>query len=132
MEDVTIPWEGTRLLNVVRDALHDVKRDQSVTLVARVSEGPEVRQTLQTQLMQMLAQHGIDSSHAKVIVLCAYKQGYSWLMDEFAPELEGRNPSRESTSSSPKIQIRPACARCTRPRDGCRSCTRLTRCLRKS
>ncbi len=93
-EDVIIPWEGTRLLNLVRDALHDVKRDQTVTLVARVSEGPEVRQKLQTQLTEMLTQHGIQSTRAKVVVLCAYKQGYSWLMDEFAPELEGKSVAR--------------------------------------
>ncbi len=93
-EDITIPWEGTRLLDVVRDALHDVKRDQTVTLVARVSEGPEVRKKLQTQLTEMLAQHGINSGRAKVVVLCAYKQGYSWLMDEFAPELEGKPVAR--------------------------------------
>ncbi len=93
-EDVTIPWEGTRLLNVVRDALHDVKKDQTVTLVARVSEGPEVRQKLKTQLTEMLAQRGVDAKRADVVVLSAYKQGYSWLMDEIAPELAGKPVAR--------------------------------------
>ncbi len=93
-EDLTIPWEGTHLLNLVRDALHDVKRDQSVTLVARVSEGPEVRQKLKNQLTGMLTQHGIAAEHANVVVLCAYKQGYSWLMDELAPELQAKSVAR--------------------------------------
>ncbi len=81
-------------MNLVRDALHDIKRNQSVTLVARVSEGPEVRDKLKNQLTDMLIQHGIDRQRARVVVLCAYKQGYSWLMDELAPELQGKSVAR--------------------------------------
>jgi len=89
-EDVTIPWEGTRLLNTVRDSLHDLKRGQAVTLVARVSEGPQVREQLKTQLVAMLKGRGVPEDRANVQVLCAYKQGYSWLMDEIAPKLAGK------------------------------------------
>ncbi|HEX4809611.1 MAG TPA: hypothetical protein VH325_11815, partial [Bryobacteraceae bacterium] len=87
VEDITIRWEGTRLLDAVRQALPDVKRDQPVTLVARVSEGPEVRQKLKSQLTQMLTEHGTAADRTDVEVLCAYKQGYSWLMDDIAPKL---------------------------------------------
>ncbi len=93
-EDLTIPWEGTRLLNAVRDALQHVERGQPVQLIARVSESPEVRQKLKAQLTQMLAQHGVDPQQIEVVVLCAYKQGYSWLLDEIAPELQGKPVAR--------------------------------------
>jgi Zinc carboxypeptidase len=94
VEDITIPWEGTRLLEAVRHALPDVNRDQPVTLIARVSEGPEVRQKLRTQLTEMLTKHGTAANHLDVEVLCAYKQGYSWLLDDIAPKLQGKHVAR--------------------------------------
>ena len=38
-----IPWEGTRLLKAVKDALPKLKPGEPVKLLARVSEGPEAR-----------------------------------------------------------------------------------------
>ncbi len=84
-EDLTIPWEGTRLLNAVKAALPKLKGRSSVSVLARVSEGPEQRQKLAAQIRAMLNQNG-----AKVEVLCAYKQGFSWLMDSIAPQLKGK------------------------------------------
>jgi hypothetical protein len=81
-EDLTIPWEGTRLLKAVKDALPKLKAQASVKVLARVSEGPEQRQKLAAQLRSMLPKN------ASVTVLCAYKQGFSWLMDEIAPQLK--------------------------------------------
>ncbi len=57
-------------------------------LLARVSEGPEQRAHLKTQLQQMLSDAGAKSSDVQV--LCAYKPGVSWLMDEIAPRLKGK------------------------------------------
>jgi hypothetical protein len=83
-EDIVIPWEGKRLLDAVQQAVPKIAAGQDVKLVARVSEGPEERRKLTAQLQQMLG------AHATVEVLCAYKQGYSWLMDEIAPALAGK------------------------------------------
>jgi len=83
-EDIVIPWEGKRLLDAVRQAASKIAAGKDVKLVARVSEGPEERRKLAAQLQQMLG------SHATVEVLCAFKQGYSWLMDEIAPALAGK------------------------------------------
>jgi len=55
-----------------------------------VSEGPDQRRKLQTQLQELLTRAGADPKHLQVLVLCAYKPGYSWLMDEIAPELAGK------------------------------------------
>ena len=55
-----------------------------VKLVARVSEGPEVRLKLKKQIEAMLPKS------SQVMVLCAYKQGVSWLMDEIAPLVKGK------------------------------------------
>jgi hypothetical protein len=83
-EDIVIPWEGKRLLDAVKEATAKIPAGQDAKLVARVSEGPEERRKLAEQLQQMLG------AHATVEVLCAFKQGYSWLMDEIAPALAGK------------------------------------------
>ncbi len=87
-EDLTIPWEGTRLLTAVKDVLPKLKGRSTVSIVARVSEGPEQREKLAAQIRAMLNQQGVKTS--RVDVLCAYKQGFSWLMDEIAPQLKGK------------------------------------------
>ena len=45
-----IPWEGTRLIKAVKNALPKLKPGEPVKLVARVSEGPEVRLKLTKQI----------------------------------------------------------------------------------
>jgi len=87
-EDLTIPWEGTRLLAAVRRALPRLKGQAAVKLLARVSEGPEQREKLARQIRATLIRNG--ATQASVVVLCAYKQGFSWLMDEIAPQLKGK------------------------------------------
>ena len=82
-EDLVIPWKGTRLINAVKAALPKLRPGEPVKLVARVSESPEQRQKLERQLAQMLSAAGAKSS--RVEVLCAYKPGVSWVMDESRP-----------------------------------------------
>jgi hypothetical protein len=89
-EDLVIPWEGTRLLQAVQGISSRVRRGGDVKLVARVSEGPEQRRKLQAQLEDMLKHAGADPRRLHVVVLSAYKPGYSWLMDEIAPELAAK------------------------------------------
>ncbi|HEX4592860.1 MAG TPA: M14 family zinc carboxypeptidase, partial [Bryobacteraceae bacterium] len=89
-EDLVIPWEGTRLIQAVQGVASHVRRGGDVRLVARVSEGPEQRRKLQAQLEDLLKHAGADPQHMHVVVLSAYKPGYSWLMDEIAPELASK------------------------------------------
>ncbi len=84
-EDVVIPWEGTRLLKAVRDA--KPKISGPVKVLARVSEGPEVRRNLKKQIEDLLPKQ------SQVTVLCAFKSGVSWLMDDIAPQVKGKAAS---------------------------------------
>jgi len=86
-EDLVIPWEGTRLLQAVQGVSSRIRRGGDVKLMARVSEGPEQRRKLQAQIGDILKRAGADPQHLHIAVLSAYKPGYSWLMDEIAPEL---------------------------------------------
>ena len=90
-QDLTIPWEGKRLTDAIAAAASKLKPGQPVTIVARVSEGPEQREKLATQIQDLLVHAGAKPSDLHIKVLCAYKQGYSWLMDEIAPQLAGKN-----------------------------------------
>lgn len=93
-DNFTIPWEGLRLLDKVRSAASQLDRGKPASLLAEVSEGPAVRLKLKSQLEKTLASAGVAPELTHVEVLCAYKPGYSWLMDEIAPELKGKPVSR--------------------------------------
>ncbi len=102
-DDFTIPWEGGRLLDAVRKAAPGIVRGQPADLRAEVSEGPAERRKLQTQLEQILTAAGADPNKSRVEVLCAYKPGYSWLMDEIAPALKGKPVSRIAIEFQPDV-----------------------------
>ena len=112
-DDFTIPWEGKRLLEAVKRSSTSLPKDQPVRLEARVSESPEERVKLTQQLTGILTEAGADPAHLTVKVLCAYKSGYSWLIDEIEPTLKGQpvasiriefapypDPTRQSTMRS--------------------------------
>ncbi|HUA86896.1 MAG TPA: M14 family zinc carboxypeptidase [Bryobacteraceae bacterium] len=84
-EDIRIPWEGTRLINAIKSALPKI--NGPVHLLARVSEGPEVRRDLKKQI------EGLLPKDSDVTVLSAFKSGVSWLMDEIAPQVKGKAAS---------------------------------------
>lgn len=90
-EDLVIPWEGRRLKEAVAAAASKMKPGQPATIVARVSEGPQERQKLTGQIEEILTRAGANRSQVHVEILCAYKQGYSWLMDEIAPAVAGKS-----------------------------------------
>lgn len=89
-DDIEIPWEGKRLLDAVKSAATGLPADHDVILEARVSESPETRAKLEQQISSILEQGGASAGHLHVRVLCAYKQGYSWLMDSVTPQLKGQ------------------------------------------
>ena len=89
-EDIVIPWEGKRLVDAVRAASAKMPRRQEVRLTALVSEGPEQRRKLESELKELLIRAGADPQRTSVTVLCAYKPGYSWLMDDVANALTAK------------------------------------------
>ncbi len=105
-EDITIPWEGTTLLKDVEGAAAKLKAGEPVVLEARVSEGPQERQKLQAQLEGILTKAGASPQQVQIHVLSAYKQGYSWLMDEIAPELAGKSVARLRIEFAPNVDAK--------------------------
>ena len=93
-EDLTIPWEGKRLMDAVEATLPKIARQQPVVVEARVSESPEMREKLRDQFVAALKGAGADPGQIDVHVLSAYKRGYSWLVDEIEPELKAKNAAK--------------------------------------
>jgi Zinc carboxypeptidase len=100
-EDLTIPWEGKRLLDAVQAACSKIEKQSPVVVQARVSEGPEMRNKLRDQIVAELKSAGADPKQMDVHVLSAYKQGYSWLVDEIAPELKDKHVAKMKIEFAP-------------------------------
>jgi hypothetical protein len=100
-DDFTIPWEGKRMMDAVRKASANLPKGQPVKLEVRVSEGPEERVKIKQQLMDLLKQAGADSAQTEVTVLCSYKSGYSWLVDEIQPMLKDKGVAKIKIEFAP-------------------------------
>jgi hypothetical protein len=69
-----------------REVYPAVDGDAPVSVHLRVSEPPEVRRSLEAEIRSELVARGAPS--IEVTVLSAYKQGYSWLVDQVLPRLQ--------------------------------------------
>ena len=91
-EAVTLPSEVDRFWDLMRDRVFSAAVNGSAIRVeARLSEPPEVRERLEREAIAALVEAGADPSQTEVVVLSAFKQGYSWLYDVVRPQLVGRD-----------------------------------------
>ncbi len=67
-----------------------VKKNQPVTVEARLSEPPEMRAQIEKDARAELVKAGAGEAGTSVSILCAYKQGYSWLYDVVRPAIAGK------------------------------------------
>jgi hypothetical protein len=93
-EDVEIPWEVDELRRAFRAALPRLSPTSRGRIDVRLSEPPEVRARLTTEITAALRERGIPAGAFDVSVLSAYKQGYSWLNDRVLPLLRDRGVAR--------------------------------------
>ena len=91
-QDIEIPWEVDAFRELFRfDALPHLGAGSRGRIEVRVSESPEVRARLAEEIRGVLEKEGIGSDGFEIVVLSAYKQGYSWLYDEVLPRIRGRD-----------------------------------------
>jgi hypothetical protein len=89
-ESVTFPAEVDRFWTAMRERVLPQVRGRAVQVEARLSEPPEVRARVAEEARRALVDAGASESGTEVIVLSAFKQGFSWLNDEIRPQIEGR------------------------------------------
>ena len=88
-DEPEIEWEVDHLRRVFAEqVLAAIQPGDTVSLEARVSEAPELREELAGQLRAEVRAAG--GKPGDIRVLSAYKQGLSWLMDQVAPALTGQ------------------------------------------
>ena len=84
-----LEWEVDAFWSVFREkVLANVQAGQEVAVELRVSEAPELRSELADQIRAAIEEKG--GRPGEVLVLSAYKQGLSWLLDKIVPALEDK------------------------------------------
>jgi len=94
-EEFDLPWEVDAFWRYfLNDALPRITPNSRGEIRVLVSESPEIRDQLKRQIEEALKKKSIPEGAFEVIVLCAYKQGYSWLNDEVLPKLTDKSVGR--------------------------------------
>lgn len=84
-----IPWEVDKFWLLFNNNVKDkIKTGDKGKIVLRLSESPEVRKKIKNRIIKEIISQGADPDDFEVIVLCAYKQGYSWLYDYILPKIK--------------------------------------------
>ncbi len=84
-----LPWEVAEARQkIAQKVLSKVKPGAAVDLELRVSEPPEVRRSLKSEIRRQLIQAGAGAEKTQVHVLSAHKQCYSYIEDELKPRLK--------------------------------------------
>jgi hypothetical protein len=90
-ESVTFPSEVDRFWTVMREEVFPAAASgEAIRVEARLSEPPELRADLAREARRELVEAGADPQATEVVVLSAFKQGYSWLYDVVRPRIEDR------------------------------------------
>jgi hypothetical protein len=92
-EEFDIPSEVDDFWRLLRSRVIPAVRKSKgkpVRLEARLSEPPEIRAQLEKDARAELLAGGAAKDATAVTVLCAYKQGYSWLHDTVGPAIAGQ------------------------------------------
>lgn len=80
-----VKWEVDHFKSILKETLYErLKPGDVVRIHAALSEQAELRRELEKEIDEQLKYYG--ASGAQIHVLCAYKQGYSWLEETFLPE----------------------------------------------
>jgi hypothetical protein len=89
-DQIDIPWEVDDFWTAVRtQVVPKVHQGSKVQLDAVLSESPQVRHSIETEVRAELAKAG--ATDAGVRVLSAYKQGFLWITEQMLPGLKGKN-----------------------------------------
>ena len=87
-----LPWEVDTFWTAFKEnVVPKITPGAEVSLELRVSEAPELRRDLVTQIRTAITEAG--GQPGDVRVLSAYKQGLSWLTDHVAPAIRDRAPA---------------------------------------
>lgn len=81
-----LPWEVDCFQQVLEEKVYQyVKPGDHVSILGALSEEKDVREELKAKIAKRL--NSLDAQMDELRILCAYKQGYSWIEESVLPEL---------------------------------------------
>ncbi|WP_353094694.1 M14 family metallopeptidase [Tissierella praeacuta] len=84
-----IPWEVDVYKSVLKEKIyHKLKPGDNVEIYGALSEEIDVRNHLMEEIKKELGKRQIKLDEMQII--CAYKQGFSWIEEIILPQLEGK------------------------------------------
>ncbi len=87
-EEFEIPWEVNEFWNYFYDKiLPNITHQSHGKIEVILSESPEIRKRIKDRIKKELSKKNVPEGSIEVNVLCAYKQGYSWLHDYVLPKI---------------------------------------------
>ncbi|MCP4723851.1 MAG: hypothetical protein GY863_02385 [bacterium] len=94
-ENFSIPWEVDEFWGIFRqEVLPQINAGSRGRIIVCVSESPEIREEIKAQIIREIRGKGVDVEKFEIDVICAYKQGYSWLYDSVLPKIKDKNVGR--------------------------------------
>lgn len=102
-ETYDIPWEVDCFREILEKEVYSSVHEGSRAVIrAALSEDRKVREELEEEIRQRLADLGVIAEN--ISVLCAYKQGYSWLEEVIVPQLKGTKPDKITIAFKPFLK----------------------------
>lgn len=89
-KEYDIPWEVDVFEELLEKEVYtNVKAGDRVQITAALSEGKDVREKVMQKIQETLNAKGAEFEKAEII--CAYKQGFSWIDEIVIPAVKGSN-----------------------------------------
>ncbi|MFC2118457.1 M14 family metallopeptidase [Bacteroidota bacterium] len=88
-EKFDIPWEVEKFWELFSNNVKpELIPGSKGKIFVRLSESPEIRNIIKKQIIKEIESAGADPDDFEIVILCAYKQGYSWLNDYILPKIK--------------------------------------------
>ena len=89
-KEYCIPWEVEHFHQIMEQEVYPkLMPGDKVKVQAALSEDKKVRTEVEREITNRIGK--AQSEVEEITVLCAYKQGYSWLEEQVVPDLKGKN-----------------------------------------
>lgn len=95
-----IPWEVDVFKYILKEKVYPIlKAGDQVEIYGALSEDKDVRHKLAEEIKASMEE--MDVVIDEIQIICAYKQGFSWLEEVVLPQLEGKKVSRIEIAFKP-------------------------------
>ncbi|MGQ9619014.1 MAG: hypothetical protein ACUVUG_08670, partial [Candidatus Aminicenantia bacterium] len=89
--EMEIPYEVDEFWRIWNEEiLTKLNPERRVKIDVLLSEPPEIRKSIKEKILVELGNRGFKRENLFIRILSAYKQGFSWIVDDVIPKLKGK------------------------------------------